>query len=63
MLAPTEGLGWAALVGRVLQMVSESTLAVVRMGQCADIGHMVRVGLRWDTRYGIWVGTGRTVVR
>jgi hypothetical protein len=62
VLAPTEGLGGAALVGRVLQMVSESTLAVARTGQCTDIGHMVRVGLGWDTWHGIWVSTGRTVV-
>jgi hypothetical protein len=51
------------LVGGVLQMVSEPTLAVARMGQCADIGRMARVSLRWDTRHGIWFGTGRTVVR
>jgi hypothetical protein len=51
------------LVGRVLQMVSELTFAVAHTGQCADIGRMTRVGLRWDTRHGIWVGTGRTVVR
>jgi hypothetical protein len=43
-------------------MVSEPTHAVARTGQCADIGCMVRVGLRWYTRHGIWVGTGRTVV-
>jgi hypothetical protein len=59
---PTEGLSSAALVGGVLQMVSEPTHAVARTGQCADIGCMVRVGLRWYTRHGIWVGTGRTVV-
>jgi hypothetical protein len=63
MLVPTEGLGGAALVGGVLQMVSEPTLVVVRTGQCASIVRMARVGLRWDTRHGIWVGTGRTVVR
>jgi hypothetical protein len=63
VLAPTEGLGGATLVGGVLQMVSEPTLAVARMGQCADIGRMARVSLRWDTRHGIWFGTGRTVVR
>jgi hypothetical protein len=40
VLAPTEGLGGAALVGGVLQMVSEPTLAVVRTDQCADIGRM-----------------------
>jgi hypothetical protein len=51
------------LVGRVLQMVSDPTLAVARTGQCADIGLMARVGLRWDTWHGIWVDTGRTVVR
>jgi hypothetical protein len=62
VLAPTERLGSAALVGGVLQMVSEPTLAVARTGLCVDIGHMVRVGLRWDTRHGIWVGTGRTIV-
>jgi hypothetical protein len=61
VLVPTEGLGGAALVGGVLQMVLESTLAVARTGQCADIGCMARVGLRWDTLHGIWVGTGRTV--
>jgi hypothetical protein len=49
--------------GRVLQMVSEPTLAVASTGQCADIGRIARVGLRWDTRHGIWVDTGRTVVR
>jgi hypothetical protein len=38
VLAPTEGLGVAAFVGRVLQMVSEPTLVVARTGQCADIG-------------------------
>jgi hypothetical protein len=63
VLAPTEGLGGAALVGRVLQMVSEPTLAVVRTGQCANIGRMAHVGLRWDARHGTWVGTGCTVVR
>jgi hypothetical protein len=63
VLASMEGLGGAALVGKVLQMVSEPTLAVARTGECADIGHMARVGLRWDTRHGIWVGTGRMVVR
>jgi hypothetical protein len=63
VLSPTEGLGDAALVGRVLQMVSESALTVARTGQCADIGRMARVGLGWDTRHGIWVGTGRMVVR
>jgi hypothetical protein len=63
MLAPTEGLSGATLVGGVLQMVSKPTLAVARTGQCADIGRMARVGLGWDTRHGIWVGTGRTVVR
>jgi hypothetical protein len=40
VLAPTEGLGGAALVGGVLQMVLEPTLAVAHTGQCADIGHM-----------------------
>jgi hypothetical protein len=40
VLAPTKGLGGAALVGRVLQMVSGPTLAVARTGQCADIGRM-----------------------
>jgi hypothetical protein len=63
VLAPTEELGGSALVGRVLQMVSEPTIAVARTGQCADIGRMARVGLGWDTRHAIWVGTGRTVVR
>jgi hypothetical protein len=63
VLAPTEKLGGAALVGGVLQMVSEATLAVARTGQCADIGCKARVRLRMDTRHGIWVGTGRTVVR
>jgi hypothetical protein len=57
-----EGLGGAALVGRVLQIVSELTLAVARTCQCADIGRMTRVGLGWDTRLDIWVGTGCTVV-
>jgi hypothetical protein len=63
VLAPTEGLCGAALVGGVLQMVSEPTLAVACMGQCAGIVRMARVGLRWDTQHGIWVGTGRMVVR
>jgi hypothetical protein len=63
VLAPTEGLGGAALVGGVLQMVSVPTLTVARTGQCAGIVCMARVGLRGDTRHGIWVGTGRTVVR
>jgi hypothetical protein len=63
VLAPTEGLGGAALVGAVLQMVSEPALVVARTGQCADIGRMTRVGLRWDTQHGMWVSTGRTVVR
>jgi hypothetical protein len=57
VLGPTEGLGGATLVGGVLQMVSEPTLAVACMGQCADIGCMARVGLRWDTRHGVWVDT------
>ena len=60
---PSEGLGGAALVDGVLQMVSEPTLAVARTGQCAGIWRMARVGLRWDTRHGIWAGIGRTVVR
>jgi hypothetical protein len=63
VLGPTEGLGSAALVGGLLQMVSELTLAVARTGQCAHIGHMAHVGLRWDTWHGIWVGTRRMVVR
>jgi hypothetical protein len=63
VLAPTEGLGGAALVDGVLQMVSEPTLAVARTGQCADIGRMAHVGLRRDTWHDIWVSTGRTVVR
>jgi hypothetical protein len=63
VLAPAEGLGSAALVGRLLQMVSEPTLVVEHTGQCADIGRMARVGLRWDTRHGTWVSTGRKVVR
>jgi hypothetical protein len=63
VFAPTEGLGGAAMVGEVLQMVSEPTLAVAHTGQCADIGRMACVGLRWDTRHGIWVGTRRTVMR
>jgi hypothetical protein len=58
-----EGLGGTALEGGVLQMVSELTLAVARKGQCVGIGRMARVGLRWDTRHGIWVGAGHTVVR
>jgi hypothetical protein len=37
-------------------MVLEPTLAVARTCQCADIGRMACVGLRWDTRHGIWVG-------
>jgi hypothetical protein len=57
-----EGLGGAALVGRVLQIVSKLTLEVARTCQCADIGRMARVGLEWDTRLDIWVGTGCTVV-
>jgi hypothetical protein len=57
-----EGLSGAALVDGVLQMVSEPILMVARMGQCADIGRMARVGLGWDTRHGIWLGTGCTVV-
>jgi hypothetical protein len=44
--ASTEGLGSASLVGGVLQMVSEPTLVVARMGQCAGIGRMAREGLR-----------------
>jgi hypothetical protein len=59
VLAPTEGLGSAALVGVVLQMVSEPTLAVARTGQCADIWRMARVSLGWGTRHGISIGTGR----
>jgi hypothetical protein len=51
------------LVGGVLKMVSKPTLVVAHTGQCADIGRMERVGLRWDTRHGIWVGTRRMVVR
>jgi hypothetical protein len=57
--APTEGLGGADFVGGVLQMVSEPTLVVAHTGQCADIGRMARVSLRWNTRHGVWVGTGR----
>jgi hypothetical protein len=63
MPASTEGLDGAALVGGVLEMVSEPTLVVARTGQRTGIGRMAGEGLRWDTRYGIWVGTGRTVVR
>jgi hypothetical protein len=62
VLTPTEGLGGAALVGSVLQMVSKPTLAIARTDQCVDIGRMAHVGLGWDTQHGIWVGTGRTVV-
>jgi hypothetical protein len=51
------------LVGGVLQMVSEPTLTVAHTGQCADIGSMARVGLRWDTRHVIWVGTRCSIVR
>jgi hypothetical protein len=40
-----EGLGGAALVGGVLQMVSEPTLVVSRTGPCAGIGRVARVGL------------------
>jgi hypothetical protein len=40
-------------------MVSEPTLVVAHTGQCADIGRMARVSLRWNTRHGVWVGTGR----
>jgi hypothetical protein len=50
-------------VGVVLQMVSETTLAVARTGQCAGIVCMARVGLGWDTRHNIWVCTRRMVVR
>jgi hypothetical protein len=50
-------------VGGVLQMILEPTLAVAHTGQCADIGHMAHVGLKWGTRHGIWVGTRRMVVR
>jgi hypothetical protein len=46
MPAPTEGLGGAVLVGGVLQMVLEPTLAVARTGQCADIGRMTRTVVR-----------------
>jgi hypothetical protein len=56
VLAPTEGLDGATLVGRVLQMVLEPTLAVACTGQCTGIVRMTRVGLRWDTRHDIWVG-------
>jgi hypothetical protein len=59
--ASTEGLGGAALVGVVLQVVSDPTLVVARTGQCAGIVRVTRVGLIWDTRHGIWVGTGCTV--
>ena len=41
------------------RVVSEPTLAVARTGQCVGIWRMARVGLRWDTWHGIWVGTGR----
>jgi hypothetical protein len=47
VLAPTEGLSGAALVGGVLQMVSEPTLAIARTGQCADIGRMAHMGRQW----------------
>ena len=60
---PSEGLGGAALVDGVLQMVSEPTLAVARTGECASIWRMARVSLRWDTQHGIWASIGRTVVR
>jgi hypothetical protein len=62
VLAPTEGLGSAALVGGVLQGIRADPCGC-RTGQCADIGRMARVGLGCDTRHGIWVGTRRTVVR
>jgi hypothetical protein len=52
--SPLERAGWCDFGGQVLQMVSEPTLVVVCTGQCADIGHMACVGLRWDTRHGIW---------
>ena len=54
---PSEVLGCAALEAGVSQMVSEPTLAVARMGQCAGIWRMARVGP--DVTY----GTGRTGVR
>jgi hypothetical protein len=52
-------LGGAALVGRVLQMVSEPTLAVARTGQCADIVRMTRVGL--DGTHGMAYGSALDV--
>jgi hypothetical protein len=54
VLAPTEGLDGAALVGRVLQMVSEPTLAVARTGQCADIYMGVWA---WDGAHGMAYGS------
>jgi hypothetical protein len=67
VLAPTEGLGGATLVDGVLPMVLEPTLAVAHTGQCANIGCMARVGLRWDVqscakREGSWT-SARVSVR
>ena len=60
---PSEGLGDAALEDGVLQMVSESTLAVAHMGQCAGIWCMARVGSDGTHGMAYGAGTGRTGVR
>ena len=57
---PSEGLGSAALEDGVLQMVSEPTLAVARMGQCAGIWHIARVGPDGTHGMAYGAGIGRT---
>lgn len=39
---------------RLLQTVLESTLTVMRTGQCACLWHLVHVGSTWDTWHIIW---------
>ena len=60
---PSEGLGCAVLGGGVLQMVSESTLVVARMGQCAGIWRMAHVGSDGTHGMAYGAGTGRTGLR
>jgi hypothetical protein len=58
--APTEGLGGAALVGGVLQMVSEPTLTVAHTGQSAGKGGAWRVWIS-DGTHGMVYGSALDV--
>ena len=60
---PSEGLDSEALEDGVLQVVSEPTLVVVRMGQCADIWCIARVGPDGTHGMAYGAGTGRACTK